>query len=50
MLQNTNKVLMVRPISFGFNAETAVSNHYQVNDNRFTEKEIQEKAVQNLII
>lgn len=46
MLQNTNKVLMVRPISFGFNAETAVNNHYQVNDNRFTEKEIQEKAVQ----
>ncbi len=25
----TNTVLLVRPASFGFNAETAVSNHYQ---------------------
>ena len=25
----TNKILMVRPISFAFNEQTAVNNHYQ---------------------
>lgn len=28
----TNKVLMVRPVCFGFNEETAVNNYYQQND------------------
>lgn len=27
--QITNSILMVRPIKFNFNEETAVNNHYQ---------------------
>ena len=30
----TNKILMVRPISFAFNEQTAVNNHYQKLDNK----------------
>lgn len=28
----TNKILMIRPVNFSFNAETAVNNAFQVND------------------
>lgn len=42
--QVTNKIVMVRPAKFYFNAETAVNNFYQNNDNE--EKEIiHEKAL-----
>lgn len=40
----TNKVLMVRPVAFGFNEETAVNNHYQKKGN-LSSYEIQEKAL-----
>lgn len=30
-MQSSNRILMVRPASFGFNAETAVSNSFQEN-------------------
>lgn len=40
----TNKVLMVRPVAFGFNEETAVNNHYQKKGN-LSNYEIQEKAL-----
>lgn len=29
--QNTDTILMIEPVAFGFNAETAVNNHFQVN-------------------
>lgn len=40
----TNKVLMVRPVAFGFNEETAMNNHYQKKGN-LSNYEIQEKAL-----
>ena len=40
----TNKILMVRPISFAFNEQTAVNNHYQKRDNKPVQ-EIQNKAL-----
>lgn len=40
----TNKILMVRPICFGFNEETAVNNYYQQNDGAES-NEIQKKAL-----
>ena len=32
-MQNTNKVLMIRPVAFAYNAETAVNNKFQVAGN-----------------
>ena len=40
----TNKILMVRPVSFTFNEETAVNNHYQKKDNKPIQ-EIQNNAL-----
>ncbi|MBQ3437074.1 MAG: amidinotransferase, partial [Fusobacterium sp.] len=40
----TNKILMVRPICFGYNEETAVNNYYQKKDNSSPEL-IQKKAL-----
>lgn len=40
----TNKILMVRPILFAFNEQTAVNNHYQKRDNKPVQ-EIQNKAL-----
>ena len=44
-MQNTNRVFMVRPISFGFNAETAVNNYYQTNDKTISPEYIQQLAL-----
>ena len=32
MAQATNSILMIRPINFGYNEETAQDNHYQIKD------------------
>jgi len=32
MAQATNSILMIRPINFGYNEETAKDNHYQIKD------------------
>lgn len=45
MSQNTNKVLMVRPCMFTFNEETAVNNHYQINDKTKNSNQIQDLAL-----
>ena len=29
MIQSTNSILMIRPVNFGFNKETAIDNYYQ---------------------
>ena len=34
MKHSTSSIVMVRPVAFQFNAETAVNNVYQNNDNR----------------
>jgi hypothetical protein len=42
-MQNTSKVLMIRPLHFIYNAETAVNNSFQVKGNQ---ENLSEKAVQ----
>jgi hypothetical protein len=43
-MQNTSKVLMIRPLHFGYNAETAVNNSFQIkgDQTRLAEKAVQE--------
>lgn len=41
-MQNTTHLLMIRPVNFGFNAETAVNNSFQKN----IKGDIQQKALQ----
>ena len=43
--QSTNIVMMVRPHQFGFNAETAANNAFQVDDNSKSPDEIQANAL-----
>src|SRR5699024_7490895 len=43
--QTTNEVVMIKPVGFHFNAETAVNNVYQSNDNANPD-EIQKKAIE----
>jgi hypothetical protein len=42
-MQTTSHILMIRPVSFGYNAETAVNNAFQVQSN---EANVQQKARQ----
>ncbi|PIE50443.1 MAG: amidinotransferase [Flavobacteriales bacterium] len=42
-MQTTNTVLMIEPIAFGYNAETAKNNYFQVEQKG---SEVQEKALQ----
>ena len=44
--QTTSNILMVRPANFGFNAETAANNAFQIDDKSLTINEIQRRAVQ----
>jgi hypothetical protein len=41
-MQNTSKVLMIRPLHFGYNTETAVNNSFQVKANT---ENLAEKAI-----
>ena len=42
MSQATNSILMIRPINFGYNEETAQDNHYQIKES--THKNVNERA------
>lgn len=42
-MQTTSHILMIRPVGFGYNAETAVNNAFQVQSN---EANVQQKAQQ----
>jgi hypothetical protein len=42
MMQNTAHLLMIQPVSFGFNSETAVNNSFQKN----IDGDVQQKALQ----
>lgn len=44
MNQSTNNLLMIRPVAFGFNAQTAESNAFQNRDG--DQQAVQQKAVQ----
>lgn len=41
-MQSTDRILMIEPIAFGFNAQTAVNNYFQINDGS---KETQHEAL-----
>ena len=42
-MQTTSHILMIRPVGFGYNAETAVNNAFQVHSN---EENVQQKALE----
>ncbi len=44
--QNTNTILMIQPVSFRYNEQTAVNNYYQKVPNGLTPENAQEKALQ----
>ena len=45
MKKLTDKVMMVRPVSFGYNEETAQDNAFQVNDYKLSPQVISAKAI-----
>ncbi|GJM61002.1 citrulline utilization hydrolase CtlX [Persicobacter diffluens] len=45
MKQTAHTVMMVRPVRFGFNVETAESNAFQHSETQLTPAEIQQKAL-----
>ena len=46
----TNNIMMIRPVAFSYNEETAVNNFYQKSLNNFSRHEVNKKHVENLII
>jgi len=46
MLQTTNSILMIRPIGFRMNEQTAVNNYYQKVINNLSPKDVNQKAQQ----
>jgi len=46
MLQATNTILMIRPVRFRMNEQTAVNNYYQKVINEFSSKDVNQKAQQ----
>jgi len=42
-MQSTDTIMMIEPINFGYNPQTAVNNYFQVNDKS---EDIQKKALQ----
>ncbi len=43
--QNTSNILMIRPVAFAMNAETAKDNHYQNQQAGISERKAQEEAL-----
>jgi len=46
MQQITNTILMIRPVAFRMNEQTAVNNFYQKQLSELTKKEVQQRALQ----
>lgn len=46
--QNSSSILMIEPVAFGFNAETALNNHFQKQDDSL-ESDIQRQAHQEFV-
>jgi len=44
-MQTTSHLLMIRPVAFGFNEQTATDNHYQVEANDGEQGQIQARAL-----
>ena len=50
MSQATNSILMIRPINFGYNEETAQDNHYQIKESTHKNvNEIAQKEFDNMV-
>ena len=45
MKQITNNIMMIEPVSFNYNTETAINNYYQINNTAISKEEIQQKAL-----
>ena len=45
MKQITNNIMMIEPVSFNYNTETAINNYYQINNTDLSKEEIQQKAL-----
>ena len=45
MKQITNNIMMIEPVSFNYNTETAINNYYQINNIALSKEEIQQKAL-----
>jgi len=45
MNQITRNIMMIEPVSFNFNAETALNNYYQKTDSSLSESQVQIKAL-----
>ena len=46
MKQITKNILMIEPVSFNYNAETALNNYFQKRDSNFSKSHIQKKALE----
>ena len=46
MKQITKNILMIEPVSFNYNAETALNNYFQKSDANFSKPQIQKKALE----
>ncbi len=46
MKQITKNILMIEPVSFNYNAETALNNYFQKSDANFSKYQIQKKALE----
>ena len=46
MKQITKNILMIEPVSFNYNTETALNNYFQKNDVNFSKSQIQKKALE----
>ncbi|MDC3104995.1 arginine deiminase-related protein [bacterium] len=46
MKQITKNILMIEPVSFNYNAETALNNYFQKSDANFSKSQIQKKALE----
>ena len=46
MKQITKNILMIEPVSFNYNTETALNNYFQKNDTNFSKSQIQKKALE----
>ena len=44
MKQATNNIMMIEPVLFNYNSETAVNNYYQSNDLTLSNEKVQQKA------
>ncbi len=46
MRQITNTILMIRPVAFRMNEQTAVNNYYQQEIDNVSDRTIQERALE----